>query len=138
MSVSLINGHIDDDVEMTDNEIIKALECCAEIGENDCQNCPYFNDVSCRCRNYENLKDALDLINRQKAEIEEWKKILESRHRVIDSLEDSIIGLPDQIRAEAVKKFAERLHDLIHFDWNKIHKQIDNLVKEMVGAESGN
>ena len=58
---------------MNDNEIIKALECCVEIGENDCQNCPYFNDVSCGCRNYENLKDALDLINRQKAEIERLK-----------------------------------------------------------------
>ncbi len=48
---------------MTDNEIIKALECCEK---DDCDNCP--NDFG-NC--YANLAGyALDLINRQKAEIE--------------------------------------------------------------------
>ena len=107
MSVSLIDGHIDDDApRMTDNEIIKALECCAEIGENDCQSCPYFNDVSCRCRNYENLKDALDLINRQKAEIERLQNDL-STWKDIAHRETSYVSIA---KAEAVKEFAERLN----------------------------
>ena len=48
---------------MTDNEIIKAMVCCSN---DDCENCP--NDFG-NC--YANLnKEALNLINRQKAEIE--------------------------------------------------------------------
>ena len=65
-SVSLIDGHIDYP-RMTDNEIIKALECCSDT---DCDNCPFEE----QCRRNGSLSDiALDLINRQKAEIERLK-----------------------------------------------------------------
>lgn len=60
---------------MTDSEIIKALECCGDEGEITlCSICPYYlqdrdNDF---CQ--EDLHRAsLDLINRQKAEIERLK-----------------------------------------------------------------
>lgn len=43
---------------MTDNEIIKALECCSH-NDPDCHLCPY---VGVNCRDLES--DALDLINR--------------------------------------------------------------------------
>lgn len=58
---------------MTDNEIIKALECCKTENGNDCENCPYQNvgykPGSGGCCNVL-MGDALDLINRQKAELE--------------------------------------------------------------------
>lgn len=70
---------------MTDEQIIKALECCATDDGDDCFQCPYGNIVykpgngGCvnRCR-----KEALDLINRQKAENEELRsdKIIAERH----------------------------------------------------------
>ena len=56
---------------MTDNEIVKALECCGKGDFRNCQECKYLyvevedtencNDVLAR--------DALSLINRQKEEI---------------------------------------------------------------------
>ena len=49
---------------MTDNEIIKALECCSN-GE-PCANCPYQK----QCDETDLAEIALDLINRQQAEIE--------------------------------------------------------------------
>lgn len=54
---------------MTDNEIIKALECC--INDHCTTSCPMNNttDVRLECK-YLIAKYALDLINRQKAEIE--------------------------------------------------------------------
>lgn len=52
---------------MKDNEIIKALECCGK--ESDCEKCPYFKNKHHLCGESFN-KDVLDLINRQKAEIE--------------------------------------------------------------------
>ncbi len=68
MSVSLIDGHIDDDVQMTDNEIIKALEHC-ERGY--CYRCP-ANKFGGGCTD-KAKRLAIDLINRQKAEIERLK-----------------------------------------------------------------
>lgn len=56
--------------KFTDDEIIKALECCLEDVAN-CNNCPYER----YCDMHENnmLRDTLALINRQKAEIERLK-----------------------------------------------------------------
>ena len=59
---------------MTDNEIIKALELCATLDSRNCKKCP------CReiCKENDGTltKLILDLINRQKAEIEKYKKEL--------------------------------------------------------------
>lgn len=58
--------------EMTDDDIIKALECCGI--NQDCKGC-YFDvheagDICAR----EVVKNAFDLINRQQEEIERLKK----------------------------------------------------------------
>ena len=55
---------------MTDNEIIKALERCST--SYNCGDCPYYcNAEDCPDRL---MNDALDVINRQKAEIERLNK----------------------------------------------------------------
>ena len=58
------------DIKLSDDEIVKALECCANGGsQKDCELCPIG---IIKCFEQENLMPqlALDLINRQKAEIE--------------------------------------------------------------------
>lgn len=55
---------------MTDKEIIKALECHAEESLDTCSLCPLLNIEGCA---YEAAEYALDLINRQQAEIERLK-----------------------------------------------------------------
>ena len=60
---------------MNDNDIIKALECCCGMGAPDCAWCLrlHDNDLSTiECMNIL-ARDALDLINRQKAEISDLK-----------------------------------------------------------------
>ena len=59
---------------MTDNEIIKALEICVSE-EIRCSECP-FDEV---CGNFE-IKDLLDLINRQKVEIEKLNTVNAEMH----------------------------------------------------------
>ena len=117
---------------MTDAEIIKALECCTSDKSIYCEDqCPFYE----RCNKYENLsKYALDLINRQKAKIEELSEVLSDTIRIRYA----------EIKAEAIKEFAERLKGskgkismLIFpregtFDYIPL-ENIDNLVKEMVG-----
>ena len=58
---------------MTDNEIVKALECCNGNYSDYCRGkkCPYENIAFCT---EELQEDALDLINRQKARIKELEE----------------------------------------------------------------
>ena len=96
-SVSLIDGHTE---EMTDAEIIKALECCSK---DNCEECP-ANGL-CDNDDYCFTGDILDLINRQQAEIE---RLTEERdfYKAPSSLLAKGIK---QIKSEAIKEFAERL-----------------------------
>ena len=138
---------------MTDNEIIKALECCCSAQVNACDDCPFYE----RCyNNNERLeKEAIDLINRQEAENERLQNILIcfmdalGKVRKVDDIDEiSLIPLMSELnkqyrselKAEAYKEFAERLKAKSdsRFDYSELvfeisEEDIDNLVKEMVG-----
>ena len=82
---------------MTDNEIIKALECCSRHG--DCEGCPWENDECITAEGTSILMhEALDLINRQKAEIER----LQSDN---DILSKNMHNLCKELDAEKLKNF---------------------------------
>ena len=127
---------------MTDEQIIKALRCC---GMRDCGKCPYVGFKE-ECSNLSIL--ALDLIDRQKEEIERLKKN-------IDGLNIFTTNHMKVIRVQAIKEFAERLksrlanlsvqtkthgrkttpnyvddiaNQILH---DVVPQEIDNLVKEM-------
>ena len=145
MSVSLVDGHIDNDTPgMTDNEIIKALERCT--GYPSCPtDCPlYEQPMDCLLKL---SKPTLDLINRQKAEIERLEEEKEELRASIEMFTE-IGKMYSELKADAIKEFAERLKDYYIKDkrYKRPHAStmiiflfdlIDKLVKEMVGAESG-
>ena len=115
---------------MTDKEIIKALEICHH---KECsKDCPYLMVSKCVD---ELEKDALDLINRQQAEIEQWKEEANKYQKFW--CEDV-----QSARTEAIKEVADRLKEkfLTAFDsyayvtYGDIVMSIENIVKEMVGA----
>lgn len=122
--------------KFTDDEIVKALECC--IRGIMCRGgCPYDDkwDTWEECTS-KLANDALDLINRQKAEIESLKEAY--------AIYEETTGLK-WARAEAVKEFAKRLKAKLHLDGVVMgcncafveDVQIDNLVKEMTGEHNG-
>ena len=134
------------DKKLTDNEIIKAWECCMD--EMGCtKGCPCFNPKAkgSHCtvaKKLELEKLTLDLINRQKAEIERlkekvtrWKENYESSQVVVGDFREIINKQAEKLKtakAETIKEFAERLKK------NEGRRgvpigTIDNLVKEMVG-----
>ena len=134
---------------MTDNEIIKALECCSTARTaDDCERlgCPSFADPQ-TCIFSDNQKiqgvidGSLDIINRQKAEIERLQAYHDDMESAIYSFREDhakVKFFKGEIKSEAIKEFAERLKEdcpanllVIHFD------AIDNLVKEMVGDNNG-
>ena len=112
---------------MTDNEIIKALECCGNIVDSTCKECAYHETYNASCV-VRLMRNALDLINRQKAEIESLK------HRKTE-LQIRNQELQHE-KSEAIKEFAERLKEKATSTFYEEHKyvdteDIDNLIKEM-------
>lgn len=83
---------------MTDNEIIKALECCEK--QPHCTGCPYFEKIGCKKHLYQ---DALDLINRQEAEIE---RLMPFGCQVEVSKK-----IEQEIKTEAIKKAIAELYN---------------------------
>lgn len=93
---------------MTDNEIIKALECCASGTSSEaCEGCPFNENDICDKESNATEKYALDLINRQKAEIERLQKdgetvaiaLLKARAE-IERLHEVINGFEEQSHQE--------------------------------------
>lgn len=128
---------------MTDNEIIKALECCGKYHTNykdqPCEHCA-FNDMS-RCIAFL-IDNVIGLINRQKAEVENYIKVAEYQQNLtlkksfeikelkaeiekLDAENDCLVKELDkqcdecvefnvsQARKKAIKEFAERLKHML-------------------------
>ena len=113
---------------MTDDQIIKALECCCFSG--DCDQCPY-EDMGESCK-FESTKDALDLIKKQKAEID---KLKENNKEIMKT----IAG----VHTEAIKEFAERYAENFIVLFNLNYGQTEaarelrkRIVKEMCGDDN--
>lgn len=135
--------------KFTDEQIINNVKCCAKQISN-CSQCSYrFNeDDEFDCE--EALgRDTLDLSNRQAAEIERLKRIIDEKDKEILGLQNRIIYWredlnyqPEKIKSEAIKEFAERVETLVLplllpatlEERDMVYRCltiIDNLVKEM-------
>ena len=117
---------------MTSEQIIKAMICCTNFPVCDRDNCPYGESTNCATMLG---KDVVELINRQKAEIERLKKLLAEE-------EEKYNLCAKRFYTEAIKEFAERLKNKILTTYKSTdgtciyeinNSTIDNLVKEMVG-----
>lgn len=80
---------------MTDNEIIKLLECCKK---SQCSKCYYSKE----CDGYTQVNYALDLITRQQTEIERLRKEVNLVSIQFQDLQE----LYEEARTEIVKSAA--------------------------------
>lgn len=122
---------------MTDNEIVKALECCLAPFGARCGDCSLQKITWCKDILHQNT---LDLINRQKEEIERLTAenkllidndvsnkypncVLVEKGRIYTRTLEDYDELIGDISAEAYKEFAERIHchcqSIINQEWNK-------------------
>lgn len=120
---------------MTDSEIVKALECCVcADGVSSCGDCPRldasFGANTAQCT--EGLiGDALDLINRQQAEIERLNKEVDRLSQLVLYHDGDVV--------DAVKEFAEAVDKLKYPNAHELRgfviycDDFDNLVKERLG-----
>lgn len=94
--------------KMTDKEIIQALECC--ISAESCCVCGYTK----MCDGTTIHQFALELINRQQAEIERLNSCVKSEDEVRAIANATIQAGIKIIKATAIKEFADRLHTEIY------------------------
>ncbi len=119
---------------MTDNEIIKALECCTEGTSEACRKCVLALVPYPVCKTMV-ASHALALINRQKEEIDVWR----SAYDVAYSTNTELYEALKTARAETAKEFAEGLKGemlskyCVYFDYEITNAIIDNRVKEFTG-----
>ena len=129
--------------KFTDEEIKSSLEVIATTRNcNECKirNCKWG---TCNCSQI-TANAALDLINRQKAEIEKLKG-----STIVSNIMESQ-KIKREAKAEAYKEFAEKIKKSIKenvdeawhrddgngiYDAEYVLDDIDNLVKEMVGEK---
>ena len=124
---------------MTDNEIIRCLRHC---NAGDCENCKALNVCDAT---FSFHKEALDLINRQKAENDSLKVDLAKCSIRLDNLYKTA----DEIKSEAIKECLAKVKNYIKthcnpygkpdFDYDtsiKILNFIDNILKEMTEVET--
>ncbi|MBR5874832.1 MAG: hypothetical protein IKY90_08900 [Oscillospiraceae bacterium] len=118
---------------MTDKEIIQALECCLVDG---CDICSCREEADCVRAMAEN---ALDLINGQQREIERLKILY-------NGLDENFKLTVKKFYCLGIVEFAEKLKDRTYPIGCFISagdkfvigiEYIDELVKEMVGADNG-
>ena len=119
------------DKKFTDEEIIRNYEWCIGCTSDRCRECTMDEEGFCE----EKLQDlVLDLINRQKAEIEKLKG-----STIVSNIMESQ-RIKREAKAEAYKEFAEIIKDKWfdnHYDSPDVDFDdfISNLLKEMVGEE---
>lgn len=130
---------------MTDNEIVETLKLCTtQDGSIPCYDCPRWNDDEQECEGID-YTATLDLINRQKTEIEELKNYVNRCKSGKEYWVKCLLEKPN----EAYKEFAERIKMSIKanvvetlcndakgvYSAEYVLDDIDNLLKEMVGEE---
>ena len=130
------------DKKFTDEEIIKALECRTKAvsGVRKCEKCPLYTKFQCL---YAIKVYALDLINRQKSEIDNLNKQMEWLTGYNGNLINANTALSEEnmlAKTEAYKEFAEKLKSYLLLNKKGemsviSFENVDNLLKEMVGEE---
>lgn len=118
--------------KVSDDEIISSLETIATT--RNCDECKIRNCKwgDCDCSQI-TANTALDIINRQKAEIERLQK--EVNLVSLKQIEISS-NIEKKIKSEAYKEFAEELKNTLrNIPFLDVFFIINNLLKEMVGNE---
>ena len=118
------------DKNLTNNETIKALEG-AILNAKGCDSKVWSIEIY-------KLENALDLINRQKAEIERLEEESADKERAYTAeyyLRKELKTELKTAKSEAIKEFIDELKNRVvnKYEYTdiRVFKEIDNLVKEM-------
>jgi hypothetical protein len=150
---------------MTDKEIIQALECCIKP-TSDCENCPYYKNDECfdmakgdalnlivrqqaeigikteqRLWTESSNRDLINILKERTEELKTAQAEIEKLKADIRTVDQDLYELDrplTEIKAEAIKEFAEKLAD-VFYSHDKgdtyVREVVYNLAKEMAGED---
>lgn len=131
---------------MKTDDVLKALKKCRGLG---CINCPYFTAGTAKCVD-DLMEDAADIINRQKAEIDRQEATIlslkkngtityqlnldeEKMERIKNECLMRIDYNVKEIRADAIKTFAEKMKGIIpEIDDTYIERIVEDYIEKTV------
>ena len=138
------------DKKFTQEQIIKALECCCEMENKDCLQCPYFSvpfKSDCVIRK---TNDVIDLINYLTTTNKNYEATIKRADELIDTLKaenkrllpfgcqvEVSEKIEKEIKTEAIKEFWDKAKQTREFRTCPYVYVLDgdNLVKEMTEVD---
>lgn len=127
-------------MQVTDNDIVKAVECCInnDWNKTKCNQCSFY--TGCLGCVDELKKSTIDLINSQKAEIERSKGVIKLLEKdaaeARAELKEFKAMYVEKIAAMGIKAFVERLLKIVTIKGRQ-KDYFDDLVKEMTEVSDG-
>lgn len=130
------------DKKYTDEEIIKGLECMLGMINNDieysidCNGCAFEDNALCSETCSEGIaKYALDIINRQKAEIEALYQINAKSEKEIYELRKELLSKEnlEESFKKSVKDFDKRLEKIVKLERAAAYKKFADKLEEKYG-----
>ena len=103
--------------KLTDDEIVKALECCT-INYPSCEGCPLYNDINCATKATEN---AVDLIHRLRDENEGLKKLV----KVLEDVKETLLGERKEQKAKIERQDKEYIE--LDLEARELRTKVDEL-----------
>ena len=123
------------DKKLTDNEIIKVLECCSKPVSENCKECPLCS-VDCMSISIEKL--SLDLINRLQEENKKWQGGYMTQKQEIANLEIELKTMRGA--ANSYKEETEGLKTKIKSVYKELERislmTVETNRKELVGEKN--
>ena len=107
------------DKKLTDEEVVKALECC--------------KDCCCKqCDEELNFQEAVDLINRQKEEIEALYQINAKSEKEIYEIRKELLGKEnlEESFKRSVRDFDKRLEKTVKLERVYAYKEFAGIIKD--------
>ena len=149
MWYNVYGNHRKVECNMTDEQIMDSLYCCDNAF---CEHC-HYKQYTVNCTDHL-CRDAFELVKRlreEKVYLQSELNLAEAKIYDLECHEANSDDAFDQMRVDTVKEFAEKVKfidgdacieewvaqgDICYaFNYDKFEKQIDNIVKEMVGDE---
>ena len=129
---------------MTDEDIIKALECCSKrsLHHYPCKDCPLFREECLAGASL--MKPSIDLIKRQQLQIEDLRHENRNLECEKGQLEGTLEYIVEQTKFEAIYKYMKILEgkltkntDISGFAYQSVIWDMSQSYDEMAGELNG-
>lgn len=125
---------------MNDNDVIKALEMCGNIVVSSCKECSFHISCNANCVK-QVMCNALDLINRQKADLKQKDTEIDILIRKREALKDEVAELRAEVERLKNECFClsnerDAYKDVLDTAVSEARKELANLIERRLNSNT--